>query len=383
MVKIYCIAGEASGDFIGACLMKALQAQKKGSDAIIIRGIGGLQMCAQGLDLFFGCDQIAVMGLLEVLPHIFRIKKLIRRTIKDIITFQPDVVVTIDSAGFCNRVIDGVKKQRSSFKKMPKFVHYVAPMVWAWKPKRAQVLAKRIDHLLCLFDFEPSYFTCHGLEATHVGHPLIELNWDRSVPANPLSHEPHLCVLAGSREAELKRHLPIFKEALKNFKGHISFVTFDRYGELILSFFADASLITNVSQKYEVFKRADMALAVSGTVALELVLAKTPTLVAYKANALTAFFAKRLIHLKWVSLPNIILNKELVPEMIQEKCNSTSLRQALQKPEDTFKNQGVSSLQAVYDALMGGSAGDISTVAQLNPSEKASQIILRMCENEI
>lgn len=380
--KIYCIAGEASGDFLGASLIKAFQ--KRDDFDCEIRGVGGELMQTAGAKLLFHYQEIAVMGILEVIPHIWRIKKLIQKTILDIIIMQPDIVVTIDSSGFCNRVIDGVKKE-SELRgiKSPRFVHYVAPMVWAWRPKRALRLAKRIDHLLCLFSIEPQYFTCHGLDATYVGHPVVELDWDTPTMRLFNDNKKILTLLPGSRRIEIKRHLCLFKDVVdllslsEREQMHIVIVTFDRYKDWIQKIIPKAIIVTDQEVKRSVFIQSHFAIAVSGTVSLELALSRTPAIIAYKASRVTGWLMKKFLKIKMVSIPNILLNQKNVPEYLQDDCTAENIVKGLAG----LNSEGLQN-QQFFDAVRSAVTPKDSHNENACPSQRAANIILGMLENE-
>jgi lipid-A-disaccharide synthase len=370
--KIYIIAGEASGDFLGGSLAGALQTQQ--SD-LTLRGIGGDLMRDANVDLLFSYDEIAVMGLIEIIPHIRRIKKLIQKTIDDICAFKPDVLVTIDSSGFCHRVIKGVKKRL----KIP-CIHYVAPPVWAWRPKRAKKLAKEvgINHLMCLFPFEPPYFTVHGLPTTVVGHPVISMDWSKdeamvkTLGLNPLKKS--ICLLPGSRRGEIKRHLAIFAETVKELDATIIIPTFDKFTDEIKTALPFAHVITDTALKQKAMALCDAALAASGTVSLELAMAKTPMIIAYRASWFTALLLKRMLKISSVCLVNILLGKKVVLEYLQEACNAKDLKLALisllegKNPNGTSIEQTPELFDQVRQ-LLTPSDGKM-------PAEKAAEVVL-------
>ncbi|MDP4725101.1 MAG: lipid-A-disaccharide synthase [Alphaproteobacteria bacterium] len=370
--KIYIIAGEASGDLLGSNLANALIKQQ--SD-LTLRGIGGDLMRDANVDLLFGYDEIAVMGLIELIPHIRRIKKLIQKTIDDICEFKPDILVTIDSPGFCNRVITGVKARTN----IP-CVHYVAPSVWAWRPKRAYKLAKwvRVDHLMCLFPFEPPYFTTHGLPTTVVGHPISSMDWtvDDALPKtlglNPL--KKNICLLPGSRRGEIKKHLAIFAETVKDLDANILIPTFDKFADEIKTALPSAYIITDTLLKQKAMTLCDVALAASGTVSLELAMAKTPMIIAYRASWLTVLLLKRLLTISSVCLVNILLGKKVVLEYLQEACNAKDLKLALMALLDGENPDGTTTEQTpkLFDQirqLLTPSDGKM-------PAEKAAEVVL-------
>lgn len=371
-IKIYIIAGEASGDLLGNNLAKALIKQHPD---LILRGVGGALMQDARVDLLFPYDEIAVMGLIEIIPHIRRIKKRIQQTIDDICAFQPDVLVTIDSPGFCNRVITGVKARTT----IP-CVHYVAPSVWAWRPKRAYKLAKwvRVDHLMCLFPFEPPYFTQHGLPTTVVGHPVINIDWSKdNTLINTLSLDPHkknICLLPGSRRGEIKKHLSIFAETVQDLDTNIIIPTFDKFAQEINAIIPRAHIITDTVLKQKAMALCDVALAASGTVSLELAMAHTPMIIAYRASWFTAALLKRLLTITSVCLVNILLGKKVVLEYLQESCNAKDLKLALnalltgKNPDGTATEQTQKAFEQVRQ-LLTPSDGKM-------PAEKAAEVVL-------
>ena len=370
--RIYIIAGEASGDFLGSNLADALVGQKAD---LTLRGVGGDLMRNANIDLLFHYDEIAVMGLIELIPHIRRIKRLIQKTIDDICEFKPDVLVTIDSPGFCNRVIAGVKERLN----IP-CVHYVAPSVWAWRPKRAYKLAKwvRVDHLMCLFPFEPPYFTVHGLPTTVVGHPVVSMDWSRD---NALvktlginSNKKSVCLLPGSRRGEIKRHLVIFAKAVEGLDVNIVVPTFARFENEIKKVLPNAYIVTDFALKQKTMVLCDVALAASGTVSLELAMARTPMIIAYRASWFTAMLLKRLVKISSICLVNILLAKKVVLEFLQEACNAKDLNSALsallagENPDGTATEQTSELFDQIRQLLT--PSGDKM------PAEKAAEVVL-------
>ena len=355
--SLFIIAGEPSGDFLGAQLLKALPQMQ-------INGIGGHLMEEAGLTSLFPMEQISLMGLTEILPHIFTLKRRIQETVLEIERLQPSVIVTIDSPGFCLRVIKGLKKRGSTIP----VVHYVAPSVWAWKPGRAKKLASLVDHLLVLFPFEPPYFTCHNLPTTFVGHPLIE----QIKPVSMNDKDPnHLILLPGSRTSEIKRLLPIFIEALKDFPDmNITLPTLPHLRPLVESMVPKhIHVVDTPSKKISAFQKGSIALAASGTVSLELALYGVTMVIAYRVNPITAFIVKRLVKTKYACLVNILLNKPVVPELIQQDCTLENIRDTLHK---ILKSPQTHDLSHVYALL--------STPNQSSPSTVAADVVLKYME---
>lgn len=329
---VYMIAGEASGDILGAGIMKQLKA-KAGHD-LRFSGIGGDLMTTEGLTTLFPMETLSVMGVWEVLPRIPDLLARIKQVVRDIEEKQPDILVTIDSPDFCFRVAKSVKQRGIS--KMP-IVHDVAPSVWAWRPGRAKKIAKFLDHLLALLPFEPPYFEKEGLACTFTGHPVMEnealrkadgarFRAENGIAAN----EKLLCVLPGSRHSELSRMLPVFRQALEKLKAEnqglrLVTVTFPHLREVIEKAFDGLGAVIKTTQKYDAFAAADAALATSGTVALELAAVGTPSVIGYRMSAVNGFLAKLLVKGKYAGLPNIILDAPVMPELLLENCTPDNL----------------------------------------------------------
>ena len=354
---IYLVAGEASGDILGSRLIKAL---KEKSPDCIISGIGGALMAQQGLHSLFPLQELSIMGILEVLPHIPRILKRLNDTEQDILLKKPDIVITIDAKGFSFRLAKRLKKYGFPL------VHYTAPSVWAWRPKRAQQIARFLDHLLVLFPFEPPYFEKVGLPTTFVGHPLIEEKFDTSkstMMRKKFSLEKDkklICLLPGSRTREVYSLLPIFIEALQQFTQkiknfHVVIPTLPHFETYIRQEMEKTnlkfSLITDEHEKYQAMIASDAAIAASGTVTLELGLTQTPFLVAYKVNPLTALILKRLMRIPYVCMVNILLNKPLIGEFIQKNCRpnliSDHLYKILQKDNNHTLRQELATIRGL------------------------------------
>lgn len=333
--KVFIIAGEASGDFLGKDLLANLKTMHENLE---FRGVGGAQMAKEGLFSIFPMQELSVMGIGEVLPHIPKILNRIQQTKEAIKNFKPDVVVTIDSPGFTLRIAEYVKTELN----IP-VVHYVAPSVWAWRPGRAKKIAKKVDHLLCLLPFEPEYFTKHGLKATFVGHSVtsVQLPNDTNFRAQVgLSREATLiCLLPGSRVSEIKKLTHIFLEAVAklplNRRIEVIIPTLPHLKEIVEQQLAEIKahvvIVTTDSLKWQAFMQSSIALAASGTVSLELAYVGVPQVIAYRVNFLTYWLAKLLVKTKFVSLVNILTGNLVVPECLQGKCTADELAYQLER----------------------------------------------------
>lgn len=326
---IFLVAGEPSGDLLGARLMAALKAEAGGR--IAFAGVGGPLMEAEGLKSLFPIGELAMMGLVEVVRHIPAVMRRIDETVAAVKSQRPALFLSIDSPGFSLRVAKKLKGEGIPL------VHYVAPQVWAWKPGRAKKVAHYLDHLLCLLPFEPPYFTRYGLPASFVGHSAVEaagkpvdveaFRQRHAIPAKA----PLLCALPGSRRAEVERLAPVMGETLRRLNLqipdlHVVVPTVPNVASLVQSKVADWPVPTKVVEgqieKYEAFAACRLAIAASGTVALELAVAGLPALVLYKVNVVSALIGGWMIKSKWVSLASLVLGRLVHPEFLQFRCRA-------------------------------------------------------------
>lgn len=330
---IYVIAGEPSGDLLGGRLMAGLKARTGGN--VRFAGIGGEAMRAEGLDSLFPMAELTVMGLTEVLPRIPRILRRAKETLADIEARKPDAIVTIDSWGFTGRIQKACKQR---FPDLPR-IHYVAPMVWAWKPERTKKLAAVLDLLMTLLPFEPEWFEKEGLRSVHVGHPVIESGAEKGDGAafrarhGIAADAQVLVVLPGSRQSETGRLLPVFAETLARLaKTHPDLVVVTPTVETVADKVRGAAahwplrtiVVDNRAEKYDAFAAGTAALAASGTVALELALAGLPSVITYMVSPLTAFIARNFMgfKIKWATLANMVMDRAVMPEFLQEECRA-------------------------------------------------------------
>ena len=331
---IYLIAGEPSGDLLASRLMRALREKTGGK--VRFAGVGGETMIANGFESLFDSSELAVMGLAEVIPSIPRIMARIRQTVDDIVAKKPDVVITVDSWSFSARVNKGLRSLNTGIPQ----VHYVAPQVWAWKKRRAKTCGRYIDRLLALLPYEAKYFEPYGLKVDFVGHPVVEggaAKGDGAVfrKTNNIPEQTKLlCVLPGSRRSETKYLLPVFQEtvaalAKKYPEMHIvmpTVVTVEKtVREATANWALPVHIVTGESNRYDAFAACDAALAASGTVALELAMAKVPYTIAYKMSRISSFLARRLVKGRFANLVNILADREVVKEYLLENCTPEKL----------------------------------------------------------
>ena len=396
MTLIYLIAGEQSGDVLGARLMAALKARRP---ELGFAGVGGAAMEAQGLSSLFPIRSLALMGLLEVVPKLFELRTLLRRTVADIEQRRPDVVVTIDSPGFTLRVLGALRQSglgqsglghsglgqselgqsgpgqsglgqsglgqsglgqsepgqsglgrsgpgrsgpgesglgrsglgRSGLKR----AHFVAPQVWAWRENRVKHYPGLWDELLCLLPFEPGFFAGHGLPARFVGHPVLESGAETGDAARFRARHAVppdarvLTIMPGSRRTEVARLLPILEATLRLLPDRVEGVgpvvpvvplagpVEDMVREQTSTWPVRPILVADDAAKHDAFAASAAALTKSGTSTLELALANVPMLVTYRVNPVTHLMARRMIRVRYASLLNLLLDRPVVPELLQ------------------------------------------------------------------
>jgi lipid-A-disaccharide synthase len=320
---LFIIAGEPSGDALGAALIRALRERTAGR--LRIAGIGGEEMAAQGLDSLVPLADLAVAGIAEVLPRAPLILRRVRETVAAIREQKPDAVVTIDSSGFSWRIAQRLRRRGEQ---MP-LIHYVAPMVWAWRSGRARRMARWYDHLLTLLPFEPPYFEAVGLPASHVGHPVVEsgagsgdavrFRATHGVAADELV----ISALPGSRGGEVRRLLPVFGAALRHLETlagpfRVAVPTVANVADAVAAGVRDwpdrPVVVRGSADKYDAFAASRAALAASGTVALELAMAGVPMVVAYRLSRLTEALLDHIVKVRQVNLINLLLDRTLVAE---------------------------------------------------------------------
>ena len=331
MPLIYLLAGEHSGDVLGARLMAALRAARPDLD---FAGIGGPRMAALGFSSLFPMHELAVMGLVEIVPRLWRLRRRMAETVADIAARRPAIVVTIDSPGFALRLLRriaplGVKR-----------VHYVAPQVWAWRESRVRRFPGLWDRLLCLLPFEPDYFARFGLDARFVGHPVLESGADQGNGARfRAAHgiaagAPLVILMPGSRPSEAGRLLPVYGQTVAllaaRFPNLVPVVpAAGAVAQAVARAAADWPIkplvVSEIAGKHDAFAAASAALTKSGTSTLELALAAVPMAVTYRVNALTAMIARRLIRVPHVAMVNLLAGREVVPELLQENCSPERL----------------------------------------------------------
>ena len=345
-MKLFLLAGEASGDRLGAELMRGLRHLKPD---VRFRGIAGPEMQSEGLDSLFDMAELSVMGLAEVLPKYFALKRRLDQTVAEVLAWKPDILVTIDSPDFCLRVARAVRAADPSIRTC----HYVAPSVWAWRPGRAKKMAAYIDHVLALLPFEPPYMQAEGMACDFVGHPVAEqaavtskqiAQFQADFGLDPARRS--LVVLPGSRASEIKRLLPIFCKVVAQpcfAEFQLIFPTLPHLEPLLRAeidaLAQDTVLVTGAGltaadaaeQRLVAYGAATAALAASGTVSLELAAAGTPMVIAYDMGFISRLVIGAMLKIDTVTLVNLVSETRAVPEFIGKDCKAERIAPALQQ----------------------------------------------------
>ena len=338
-MKYYIIAGEASGDLHGSNLIKELKLLDTTAD---IRCWGGDKMQAAGAILVKHYSALAFMGFVEVLKNLRTIFKNLADCKADITQYQPDALVLIDYPGFNLRIAAWAKR------KGLRVIYYISPQVWAWKESRVRGIKKNVDKMLVILPFEKDFYKKWGFEVEYVGHPLVKVvdefiaNHTVSEPAahsflnssNVAIHTPVIAILPGSRQQEILTKLPIMLSVAKHFPDYHFVVAKapgieDDFYDALLAPYQNVSAVIN--QTYALLREAKAALVTSGTATLETALFGVPEVVCYKGSAISFFIAKRLITIQYICLVNLIMNREVVKELIQEQLTEQNITAELKK----------------------------------------------------
>ena len=330
MKKIFILTGEPSGDKLASKVISNLQ---KKDPNIEYSCVGGTHLNSLGIKSIFDLKEITYIGFTSVLLNIFKIKDKINKTVEEIIKFKPDILFSVDSPDFTLRVAEKVKKLNNEIKT----VHYVAPQVWVWREGRVKKFKKFLDHILLLFDFEKKYFDKENIPNTFVGHPLLEHETkDKIDLSNIISKDKKIISLfSGSRSSEVNLLSPILIDFINMMNAKFDNFTFvfhatDENKNLISEKINNEKLknvevISDEDIKKQILNRSTFAVSKSGTVSLEICNAKVPSIIIYKMNFLNFLIVKMLVKIKFANIINIINNKEIIPELIQNECNAKEI----------------------------------------------------------
>ena len=330
MKKIFILTGEPSGDKLASTVISKLKTQNSDIEYL---SVGGTNLKNLGIKSIFNLEDITYLGFTSVLLNIFKIKSKINKTVDEILRFKPDILFSVDSPDFTLRVAERVKKINNNIKT----IHYVAPQVWVWRKNRVKKIKKFIDHMLLLFDFEKEYFEVENIKNTFVGHPLLEN--DRNIKSdlnNLISKDKKIIsIFPGSRKSELKVLLPILLDFIKlmnknemNYKYVIHTTDQNKVSiidQLKTSTINNVDVISDENIKSQILSNSIFAVSKSGTVSLQICNANIPSIIIYKLSFINFMIFKSLVNVKFANIINIINNKEIIPELLQNECNAEEI----------------------------------------------------------
>ncbi|KAL7107881.1 hypothetical protein ACP275_06G081900 [Erythranthe tilingii] len=384
-LRVFIVAGEVSGDIIASRFMNSLQTLSP--FPVRFAGVGGLMMSHQGLNSLFPMEDIAVMGIWELLPHLSTLRVRLKEAVESALTFQPHVVLTVDSKGFSFRFLKQLRARYGLLHRVttPRHFHYVAPSFWAWKggESRLKGLSEFVDHVFCILPFEAEVCRSNGLAATFVGHPtledVLELKMNKCVDEWKVQGDGEefrrnygissgstiISVLPGSRLQEVTRMLPIFSRTMKllRHKEDLTAVIHVAPNKHVHNYITNAVHDWPVSivlvpggspcMKYNSFSASRVALCTSGTVAVELQLARLPCVVAYRAHILTEWFIRYKAKIDYISLPNIVLDSSVIPEALFGGCTPSQLALLLTDlmHNESLREKQISAAGTLFDLL--------------------------------
>ena len=340
MKKIFILTGEPSGDKLACEVIKKL---KKTKNDIEYLSVGGQHLNSIGVKSIYDQKDITYIAFTDILLNIFKIKRKINETVNKILEFNPDILFSVDSPDFTLRISKIIKLKKPDVKT----IHFIAPKVWAWREGRVKKMKNYLDHILLLFEFEKKYFDKEKLKNTFVGHPILDNTNHEKIIINELLKEKIISIFPGSRLSELKSHVPVLIDFIKkmnkekinyNYIFHATENSKDYLSQLIKkNNLKNVDLISNEKIKIAAIKKSVFAIVKSGTVSLEVCKYGIPSIIIYKMNFLNFFIAKLFLKIKFANMINIINNKEVIPELLQQECNSEEIYKTvnylLKKPE--------------------------------------------------
>jgi lipid-A-disaccharide synthase len=347
MKKIFILTGEPSGDKLASKVIANLKSLKPDIEYL---SVGGEYLKALGIKSLYDLNEITYLGFTKVLLNIFKIKKKINETVNKIIEFNPDILFSVDSPDFTLRVAERVKKLKSNIKT----IHYVAPQVWVWREHRVKKLKDFLDHILLLFPFEKQYFEKENINCTFVGHPLLEDNEKNKIDIrNVISEDKKIIsIFSGSRTSEINVLTPILLKFINMVKEkyndlYFIFHTTNKHRETVKNLISkenikNCDVISDEKIKYYILKKSTFAIAKSGTISLEICNANVPSIIIYKINFINFIIVKMLVKVKFANIINIAAGKEIIPELLQEKCNAKNI---FNKVDEFLTNPNLSTNQ--------------------------------------
>ena len=373
MKKIFVLTGEPSGDKLAS---KVISQLKRSRSDIEYLSVGGEYLKALGIKSLYDLSEVTYLGFTKVLFNIFKIKKKISETVDKIIEFNPEIIFSVDSPDFTLRVSKNVKKIKPNIK----IIHFVSPKVYVWRKGRVKKLKSFLDHILLLFPFEKKYYDEENIKSTFTGHPLLESDAKDKIDINQFikKEKKIFSIYPGSRLTEVNILLPILFNFIKLMNERHKDILFifhctSEYSQLIKSLLLKEELkycevISDDKIKSEILKKSIFAVAKSGTVSLEICNFKIPSIIIYKMNSLNFFIVKSLVKVKFANIINIAANKEIIPELLQSKCNSKNIFNtvnALLNDKNSL-NEQVMKTQEIIDKFRTNKSSEIASSVLLN-----------------
>lgn len=356
-MKFYIIAGEASGDLHASNLVRAM---KRKYPALEFRGWGGDKMSAQGVEIIKHYRELAFMGFVEVIANLRTILKNLDQCKKDILGFKPDAIILVDYPGFNLRIAEFAHQHGI------KVFYYISPQVWAWKQSRVHKIKRIVDRMFCILPFEKDFYKKFEYDVSFVGHPLLDVIAEEEKNNENIqrAEKKTIALLPGSRRQEISNMLPVMLETTRHFK-EFNFVV-AAAPSVPVSFYEGFTQGYNVivsGQTYDLLRRSEAALVTSGTATLETALFEVPLVVCYKGNTLSYFIARKLVKVKYISLVNLVLEKQVVKELIQSDLNVENLKTELHKVLFDKEARGEMKQQLLSLKQKLGSGGASETTA--------------------
>ena len=372
MKKIFVLTGEPSGDKLASKVITQLKTSRSDIEYLCV---GGENLKALGIESLYDLSEVTYLGFTKVLLNIFKIKNKINETVKKIIKFKPDILFSVDSPDFTLRVVREVKKQDPNIKT----IHFVAPQVWVWRKRRLKQLKLFLDHVLLLFPFEKKYFDKEGIKSTFVGHPLLEDQDENKVDISQIVKENKkiFSIFPGSRLSEINVLTPILFEFIKkmNEKHKDLFFVFHSTSEnvqliqklIIDKGFENCIAVGDEKTKHHLLRKSIFAVAKSGTISLEICNAKVPSIIIYKMSRVNFFIIKMLVNVKSPNIINIAADEEVIPQLLQSKCN----------PDEIFKVvERILSDKKSLEEQVKKSQNILNTFKKKQSSKIASSVLL-------
>jgi len=370
--KIFVLTGEPSGDKLASKVISKLKSAKSDIEYL---SVGGEHLKSLEIKSLYDLKEVTYLGFTRVLLNIFKIKKKINVTVNKIIEFNPDILFSVDSPDFTLRIAERVKKLKPNIKT----IHYVAPQVWVWRERRVKKLKQFLDHILLLFPFEKKYFEKEKINCTFVGHPLLKNDERSKIDINTTINQGKkiISIFPGSRSSEIDVLTPILIKFIKLMQEKYNDIQFIFHTtnehkqkiqhQLTKEKLTRCEIICDDKLKSHILEKSIFAVSKSGTISLEICSAKVPSIIIYKMNSINFFIVKMLVKVKFANIINIAANEEIIPELLQSKCNPQNIFNTVTK---LLQDQGALAKQVIKSQEI------VKKLKTEDSSEIASSVLL-------